>query len=69
MYLAWFDGDRKKPAEKKIAEGVRRYLEKFGGKQPTVCLCNPADYTESALIDVQPRKNIGRHCFWIGTDD
>lgn len=68
MYLAWFDADRKKPVDQKIAEARERYRAKFG-HEPAVCLVNPADAVEGGTIEVRPLQHIGRHCFWIGFDD
>ena len=68
MYLAWFDADRKKPTLQKIAEAHQRYVAKFG-RQPLVCLVNPEDAVDGAVVEVRPLKHIGRNCFWIGSDD
>lgn len=68
MYLAWFDANPKKSAATKIAEAHRRYVEKFG-RQPLVCLVNPEFADAPAEVEVRPLAHIGRHCFWIGTDD
>lgn len=68
MYLAWFDADKKKPPQTKIAEAWARYVEKFG-HEPIVCLVNVADACESALVEVRADRHIGRGCFWIGKDD
>ena len=68
MYLAWFDADRKKPVATKIAEAHERYVAKFG-RQPLVCLVNPADASAEAAIELRPLQSIGRNCFWIGTDE
>lgn len=68
MYLAWFDADRKKPVGQKIAEARERYVEKFG-RQPAICLVNPADAIDDAVVELRPVAHIGRHCFWIGFDE
>ena len=68
MYLAWFDGDRKKPVAQKIAEAHARYVAKFG-RQPRVCLVNPEDVIADAPVRLRPLSNIGRNCFWIGMDE
>lgn len=68
MYLAWFDADRKKPTVQKIAEAHERYLAKFG-RQPLVCLVNPEDAVEGAVVELRPLRHIGRNCFWIGADE
>lgn len=68
MYLAWFDGDRKKSVATKIEEARERYINKFGS-QPVVCLVNPQDLIPNAVIELRPLETIGRNCFWIGVDD
>lgn len=70
MYLAWFDATdpRKKPPATKIAEGCARYRQKFG-REPEVCLCNPADATAVEGLEVRPVARVGKHCFWIGRDE
>ena len=68
MYLAWFDGDRKKPTNQKIEEARARYVAKFG-RQPAVCLVNPADLVPNSAVELRPLNQISRNCFWIGYDD
>lgn len=68
MYLAWFDGDRKKSVQEKILDARARYLYKFG-VEPAVCLVNPADLIEESVVELRPATYIGRNCFWIGVDD
>jgi hypothetical protein len=68
MYLAWFDANPKKPVAQKIAEARERYIEKFG-RQPLVCLVNPADVVAESAVELRPLPHIGRHCFWIGADE
>jgi hypothetical protein len=68
MYLAWFDGDRKKPTNQKIEEARARYVAKFG-RQPAVCLVNPADLIPDSAVELRPLSQISRNCFWIGFDD
>ncbi len=36
MYLMWQDSDPKKTDERKVAEGIARYLEKFGAQPAEV---------------------------------
>jgi len=68
MYLAWFDANPKKPIAQKIDEARERYIEKFG-HQPRVCLVNPGDMVPESAVELRPLAHIGRHSFWIGTDD
>jgi hypothetical protein len=68
MFLAWFDGDRKKPTNQKIEEAHARYVAKFG-RQPAVCLVNPADLVPNSAVELRPLNQISRNCFWIGYDD
>lgn len=65
MYLMWFDPARNKSPARKIAEAADRYRGKFG-HDPTAVLCNPADATADATVQVYACPFIGRHHYWIG---
>jgi hypothetical protein len=45
MFLGWYDPDRKKPARQKVAEGIERYIEKFGA-EPDLVLTSEQDAAE-----------------------
>lgn len=68
MYLAWFDPDRKKPVQQKIADARERYREKFG-QEPAICLVNAADTIDNSAIELRPVAYVGRHYFLVGHDD
>lgn len=78
MFLAWYDPDRKKPASQKVAEGIERYVEKFG-TAPNLILTSQLDAAELAA---PPKRNqppapplpvrivpfIARWTFYIGQE-
>ena len=68
MFLGWFDDDRKKRPEQKIAEGVERFKEKFG-YMPSICLVNEAD--AGCVVDgieVVVKPFIRKSHYWIGDE-
>jgi hypothetical protein len=81
MFLGWYDPDRKKPARRKVAEGIERYQEKFG-ITPDVILTNQIEAEELATPpkrtqrDEPPTPNlpvravpyIPRWTFYIGIE-
>ena len=79
MFLGWYDPDRKKPARQKVAEGIERYVEKFGS-EPELVLTSESDAAElltpgkkTALPDltlpVRTVAYIPRWTFYIGSED
>lgn len=68
MFLLWYDDTKKKPAEEKILEGVRRYIERFG-ETPNVCLVNPAEATTARGLVIRPTAYVRPNNYWIGVDD
>lgn len=69
-YLGWYDPDPKKPVRHKLADGIARYIDKFG-QTPDQCLCHPVD--SDALqphatipLTIGGRSNVARHTFYIG---
>ena len=53
MFLGWYDPDRKKPASQKVAEGIERYVEKFG-TTPDLILTGELD---AADLAAPPKRN------------
>ena len=71
MFLGWYDPDKHKPAEAKVAEAVARYREKFGSA-PDLCLTSAVDAAAlSGNIDMPVRavSYIGRHTFYVGIEE
>ena len=74
MFLGWYDPDKKKPAHQKVAEGIERYVEKFGAA-PITCLTNPIDAAElngakqPPVVAVRAVDYIPRWTFYIGVED
>lgn len=79
MFLGWYDPDRKKPARQKVAEGIERYVEKFGS-EPELVLTGEIDAEEilhpgkkvrlpALELPVRIVDFIPRWTFYIGTED
>lgn len=79
MFLGWYDPDRKKSARQKVAEGIERYIEKFGAA-PAVVLTSELDATElrtpakktglpAPALPVRAVAYIPRWTFYIGRED
>lgn len=80
MFLGWYDPDRKKPARQKVAEGIERYIEKFGAA-PELVLTSDLDAAELLMpvnkktplpaleLPVRTVAYIPRWTFYIGRED
>lgn len=67
-FLAWHDGDKKKPTAEKVQDAIDRFRRKWG-VDPTVVLTSCADAAELAgfdELDVQPKTFIQRHDYYVG---
>ena len=79
MFLGWYDPDRKKPARQKVAEGIERYIEKFGAAPELVLtseldaaeLLTPAKKTPlpAHTLPVRTVAYIPRWTYYIGRED
>ncbi len=73
MFLGWYDPDKKKPARRKLAEAIERYVEKFGAA-PTACLTSPAEAAELAGdakvpdLPIRAAAYVPRWTFYVGVD-
>jgi putative aminopeptidase FrvX len=72
MFMGWYDPDRKFPPERKLAEAIARYTEKFG-LPPQKCITSAADAEEltKAGVDfpVEAKTFISRYTYYVGEDD
>lgn len=74
MFLGWYDAEKKKPARRKVAEAVERYIEKFGAA-PATCLTSLAEAEELAAdkkapdLTIQGVSYIPRYTFYVGESD
>ena len=71
MFLGWYDPDKRFTAERKLADAVERYAEKFGS-EPEICLTSAADAAELAgktELPVRAVTFISRHTFYVGVED
>lgn len=70
--LLWFDNS-KDALVMKVRRAAAYYERKYG-RQPELCLVNPAMMTDQKLDDlnditVRPWRGVLPHHFWIGVDE
>ena len=67
-YLGWFD-DSKQSAERKIADAIAAYVDRYH-VYPTVVLCSAADNPGRPVDGVAVRVEgyIRRNNFWAGEE-
>jgi hypothetical protein len=69
--MLWFD-DSARTLPEKVTRAAAYYAEKYG-RQPTLCLVNPAGLngSEGQLGGVQVRgaRSVMPHHLWIGVDE
>ena len=71
MFLGWYDPDKRFPAERKLAEAIERYTQKFGG-EPEICLTSAADAAElegKTTFPVRAVTFISRYTYYVGVED
>lgn len=71
MFVGWYDPDKRKLAETKLAEAVTRYVEKFGGN-PTTCLTSKIDALAIGHVDgikVRAVSYIPRYTYYVGVEE
>lgn len=79
MFLGWYDPDRKKPAQQKVAEAIERYVEKFGS-EPELVLTSETDAAEllsppkkspipAPTLPVRTVSYIPRWTFYVGSEE
>jgi hypothetical protein len=68
MYLGWYDPDKKKTIEQKLAAAVERYEMKWGRK-PSVALVNSAEVVEMPGIAVRAAVHVPPSTFFVGEDE
>lgn len=67
MFLLWYDDTKKKSAEDKILEGVKRYVERFG-ETPNICLVSPSEMVQAQGLLVRPAAHVRPNNYWIGVE-
>lgn len=65
MFLGWYDPDKKKTIEEKLAAAVRRYEAKWG-HTPEVALVNPAEVVEIDGLDIRPAAHVAPNTYYVG---
>lgn len=71
MFLAWWDPDRKKSAEAKLADAIARFEKKWGEK-PKAALVNVKHADALAnVVDVEVRVvgHVAPNTFFVGDDE
>ncbi len=68
MFLGWYDPDKKKTIEEKIAAAARRYERKHGSL-PAIALVNPSQLVEVEGVDVRPAAHVAPNTVYVGDDD
>jgi hypothetical protein len=70
--LLWFDNNPKRTLEAKVADGARRYHEKFG-QRPNACYVNPEALAQGKLrigsVEVIAARYVLPNHFWIGISE
>ncbi len=68
--LLWYDASAS-PIDRKIADAVRRYQEKFG-VSPNTCFVNDKDFkpeTELPHLRIAAKQTILPNHVWVGLSD
>jgi hypothetical protein len=65
MFLGWYDPDKKKTVEQKIAAASRRYERKWGSA-PSVALVNPKDLVTVEGLEVRPAPHVAPNTIYVG---
>jgi hypothetical protein len=71
MFLVWYDNDRKRKLEEKVAQAAERYTERFGAA-PEIVLLNPTQAGELEVVAGLPVRTtplvLPNHVY-IGVDE
>lgn len=69
--LLWYDASAS-PIDRKIADAVKRYQEKFG-VAPNTCFVNDKDYradaSHSPQLRIAAKQTILPNHIWVGVSD
>ncbi|MCC6935815.1 MAG: hypothetical protein IT333_04800 [Thermomicrobiales bacterium] len=65
MFLGWYDPDKKKTMQEKIAAAARRY-ERKRGQPPAIALVNPAQLVAIDEMDVRPAAHVAVNTIYVG---
>ena len=71
MYLGWYDPDKKKKPERKLADAIARYERKWG-RTPSVALVNVTDaeqLPEETGLEVRVAHHVAPNTYFVGDDD
>lgn len=67
MFLGWYDPDKKKSIEEKIAAAARRYERKHG-QAPAVALVNPTQVAEVEGLEIRPAAHVAPNTIYVGLE-
>ncbi len=68
-FLMWYDDNPKLSIDKKIADAIAAYSDRFSGVKPTLVLVNEAEITEFTGVQVRGVATVCRHTYWVGQAD
>ena len=67
--MLWYDDDRQRTLDQKVARAVEYYASKYGSR-PNLCHVNPgmlpAGATIAAGVRVMPARMVMANHFWLG---
>ena len=70
--MLWYDDDRRRPLDDKIARAVEYYKAKYGAT-PTVCFVNPGTLNGgpdvAAGVQVRSARSVLPNHVWVGVGD
>lgn len=72
--LLWFDDHPERDLAEKIAQGARRYCQKYG-TDPDTCCVHPSALKENSQVrqvnsvHVKSRPSVLQHHFWLGREE
>lgn len=70
--MLWFENDKGKPVDKRIAEAVGFYRQKYG-LEPNVCMVSMQDAPEGERwldgVEVKSSRSVLPNHYWVGVKD
>jgi hypothetical protein len=69
MFLVWYDDDRRKTANDKIAEAIAAYEKRMGGRANIVLVRTDEVGEAPATVRVRPLPYIQGSNFYVGVEE
>jgi hypothetical protein len=67
--MLWFENDKGKPVERRIAEAVAFYRQKYG-KEPNLCMVHTGEAPEGQRwidgVEVKGNRSVLPNHYWVG---